>query len=320
MLVARRTPRSPETRMARNPHAHHVRPTRPKLPDPYRIRVGNQELIKVGAVHFDIGDPYRLAVTVSWPVFFAGLFVAEIVLNVVFALLYIAEPGSIANARPGHFGDAFFFSIETLATVGYGVLSPATTWGHVVSATEIMVGLAFTAIMTGLIFVRFSRPKPNVLFADNAVITPHDGQATLMVRLAYARTGLVVGAEAHAYVVMLRRSREGQTFRFPHELKLTRNRTPLFVLTWTLMHVIDEHSPLHGITAEELLAEDIRLIISIEAREHALARDFFEVKTYGADEILFGMTYADTIVTSNDGETRADIRRIHLVEPDGTGN
>ncbi len=306
--------------MARNPQAHHVRPSRPQLPDPYRIRVGNQELIKVGALHFDITDPYRLAVTVSWPVFFTGLFVAEILLNVFFALLYIAEPGSIANARPGHFGDAFFFSIETLATVGYGTLSPATTWGHLVSAAEIMVGLAFTAIMTGLIFVRFSRPKPNVLFADNAVITTHDGKPTLMVRLAYARTGLVVGAEAHLYVVLLQRSREGHTFRFPHELKLARGRTPLFVLTWTLMHVIDEHSPLHGLDAENLRAEDIRLTITVQAREHALARDFFEVKTYGASEILFGMSYADTIVTSNDGQTRADIRRIHLLEPDGTAN
>jgi inward rectifier potassium channel len=306
--------------MARKPHAPHVRPSRPKLPDPYRIRVGNQELIKVGTVRFDLSDPYRLAVTVSWPVFFAGLFVAELLLNVFFALLYIAEPGSIANARPGHFGDAFFFSIETLATVGYGVFAPATTWGHVVSAAEIMVGLAFTAIMTGLIFVRFSRAKPNVVFADNAVVTAHDGKTTLMIRLAYARAGLVVGAEAHVYVVLLQRSREGHTFRIPHDVKLVRNRTPLFVLTWTLMHVIDEHSPLHGLVGEDMLNDDIRLTVTIQAREHALARDIFEVKTYAANEILFGMTYADTIVTSNDGDTRADIRRIHMVEPDATAN
>ncbi len=298
------------------PHARHARPSQPPAPDPYRLRVGNRELVKVGALRFDITDPYRLAVTVSWPAFFAGLFVAEILLNVCFALLYLAQPGTIANAQPGSFGDAFFFSVETLATVGYGVLSPANTWGHLVSAAEIMVGLSFTAIMTGLIFVRFSRPKPNVLFADNAVITQHEGEPTLMIRVAYARTGLVVGAEAHAYAVVLQQSREGHTFRFPHELRLVRTRTPLFVLTWTLMHVIDEHSPLYGKTAEDLLAEDIRLTVTVQAREHALARDFFEVKTYGANEILFGMAYADTIVTTNDGATRADIRRIHLVEPD----
>ncbi len=303
--------------MASNPRR---RPARSAMPDPYRIRVGRQELIKVGAVHFDLTDPYRLAVTVSWPVFFAGMFAIEMLLNVVFALLYLAEPGAIAHARPGAFGDAFFFSIETLATVGYGVFAPATTWGHLVSAAEIMVGLAFTAVMTGLIFVRFSRPKPNVLFADNAVVTEHDGKATLMIRLAYARTGLVVGAEAHAYLVQLTRTREGRTFRFPHELRLVRARTPLFVLTWTLMHVIDEHSPLHAITREDLLAQDARLTVTVQAREHALARDFFEVKTYAANEILFGMAYADTIVEATDGTTRADIRRIHLVEPDGLAN
>ncbi len=306
--------------MAHDPHAHHARPIQPPMSDAYRLRAGNHELIKVGAVRFDITDPYRLAVTVSWPIFFLGLFVAEILLNVCFAMLYLAQPGSIANARPGSFGDAFFFSIETLATVGYGVLSPANTWGHLVTAAEIMVGLSFTAIMTGLIFVRFSRPKPNVLFADNAVITSHEGEPTLMIRVAYARTGLVVGAEAHAYAVLLQRSREGYTFRFPHELRLVRARTPLFVLTWTLMHVIDEHSPLYGKTAQDLLAEDIRLTVTVQAREHALARDFFEVKTYAANEILFGMAYADTIVTAGDGATRADIRRVHLVEPDGTSN
>lgn len=306
--------------MAEKPRTHRIHPNRTPLRDPYRIRVGNQELIKVGALRFDLRDPYRVAVIVSWPVFFAGLFVTEIALNVIFALLYIAEPGSIANARPGHFGDAFFFSIETLATVGYGVFSPATTWGHVVSAAEIMVGLAFTAIMTGLIFVRFSRPKPNVLFADNAVVTTHDGKPTLMIRLAYARTGLVVDAEAHVYAIVLNQTREGRTFRFPHELQLARARTPLFVLSWTLMHTIDEHSPLHGLAAEDLIAQDVRLTITIEAREHALTRDFFEVKSYGANEVLFGMAYADMIVNSGDGETRADIRRIHLVEPDGAVN
>jgi inward rectifier potassium channel len=120
--------------------------------------------------------------------------------------------------------------------------------------------------------------------------------------------------------VLLQRSREGHTFRIPHDVKLVRNRTPLFVLTWTLMHVIDEHSPLHGLVGEDMLNDDIRLTVTIQAREHALARDIFEVKTYAANEILFGMTYADTIVTSNDGDTRADIRRIHMVEPDATAN
>ncbi|MDE2333117.1 MAG: ATP-sensitive inward rectifier potassium channel 10 [Rhodospirillales bacterium] len=301
------------------PHRH-GRPGHTSAPDPYQIRVGERPLIKVGAAHFDLTDPYRLAVTVSWPVFFACMFAIEILVNVAFALLYLAQPGSIANARPGAFGDAFFFSIETLATVGYGVLAPATNWGHLVSAAEIMVGLTFTALMTGLIFVRFSRPKPNVLFADNAVITQHDGQPTLMIRLAYARTGLVVGAEAHVYFVHLTRSSEGRTFRLPHELRLVRSRTPLFVLTWTLMHVIDEHSPLHGMAREDLLDHDIRLTVTVQAREHALARDFFEVKTYAGSEILFGMAYMDTIMTAADGATRADIRRIHLVEPDGLAN
>lgn len=305
--------------MARKPHEPRIRPSRPSIPDPYHIRVGNRELITVSAGRLDLSDPYRLAVTASWPAFFAGMFVVEILLNVVFALLYMAEPGSVAHARPGSFADAFFFSIETLATVGYGVFAPATTWGHLVSAAEIMVGLTFTAIMTGLIFVRFSRPKPNVLFAESAVVTRHNGKPTLMIRLAYARPGLVVGARAHAHAVLRQATPEGRMFRIPHELRLERASTPLFVLSWTLMHTIDAASPLHGLTTEDLGADDIRLIVTIEARESALARDFHEVKIYGAADILFGMSYADLATIAPDGATRADIRRIHLVEPEQPG-
>lgn len=304
--------------MARPPRKLRIRPSKPSIPDPYHIRVGNRELITVSAGRLDLTDPYRVALTVSWPAFFAAMFAIEIVLNVVFALLYLAEPGTIANARPGSFADAFFFSIETLATVGYGVFAPATTWGHFVSAAEIMVGLTFTAIMTGLIFVRFSRPKPNVLFADNAVVTRNDGKPTLMIRLAYARPGLVVGAHAHAFAVLLQQTPEGRAFRIPYELKLQRARTPLFVVSWTLMHTIDEASPLHGLGTEDLRAADIRLIVTIEAHEQALSRDLYEVKIYGAGDILFGTAYVDIATVGRDGATRADIRRIHLVEPDRT--
>jgi inward rectifier potassium channel len=159
-----------------------------------RVSTGAPELIKRGASRYAFSDPYHLAVEMSWKEFalaFAGL---ELGINVVFALLYLARPGCVANMRPGSFSDAFFFSLETLATVGYGTMAPATLYGHAVSAIEIVCGMVFTAIMTGLLFVRFSKPRPRILFADQAVVTSHNCSPTLMVRIANGRMTLLTNA------------------------------------------------------------------------------------------------------------------------------
>jgi hypothetical protein len=139
-----------------------------------RVRVGAFEMTKKGALRYDFRDPYHLAVSLSWPGFLLMFVVCELAINILFASLYALQPGSVANAAPGSFADLFFFSLETLATVGYGAMSPATLYGHTVSAVEIISGLAFIAIMTGLTFVRFSRPRAKVLYADKAVVATYN--------------------------------------------------------------------------------------------------------------------------------------------------
>ena len=135
-----------------------------------RVRVGSYDFKKKGVSRFDLRDPYHLAVALTWPQFLASLLVIYLLVNLVFATLFWLSPGSVANARPYSFPDVFFFSIETLATVGYGQMYPATLYGHLVVAIEIMCGLTFTAILTGLTFVRFSRPRARLVFAPNPVV------------------------------------------------------------------------------------------------------------------------------------------------------
>ena len=143
------------------------------------------------------GRPFRPARPLSFgryallAAFFGLLLGVELTINLLFAGLYALAPGSIANARPGSLSDAFFFSIETLATVGYGVMAPGTLYGHVVSSVEILCGMTLTAVFTGLIFVRFSRPKANILFADRPVVTTHNGKPALMLRIGNGRLGLL---------------------------------------------------------------------------------------------------------------------------------
>jgi inward rectifier potassium channel len=156
-----------------------------------RVRLGSYEFRKKGISRFDLRDPYHLAIALTRPQFLAALLTLYLSVNLVFAVLYWAVPGSVANVRPHSLADTLFFSIETLATVGYGEMYPATLYGRVVAASEIVCGIAFTAILTGLTFVRFSRPRAKLIFAANPVVAMHNGKPTLMVRIGNGRVGVL---------------------------------------------------------------------------------------------------------------------------------
>jgi inward rectifier potassium channel len=286
---------------------------------PKPVPIGRPEygLAKLGVARFDLRDPYHLAVRLSWPAFTAAMLGLWLAINLGFAGLYVLGPGDIANARPGSFADAFFFSIETLATVGYGVMAPVTPYGHVISATEIVFGMAFTAIFTGLLFVRFSRPKAKILYSEDAVITTHNGRPALMLRLANGRLTMMNNAEARLFVLLAERTAEGTFFRRIHELRLQQPLLPLFVMPWTLIHVIDEASPLRDYDAEALAGADARLFLTIEARDYVLAASVQDVKDYSVQHIRFGMRFADAVSVDGDGHTTADLSRLSLLVPEG---
>ena len=281
------------------------------------VRVGAFELTKRGGTRYDWRDPYHIAVSLSWPGFAAFFVLAELTLNLLFAALYLLQPGSVANAKPGSIADAFFFSLETLATVGYGVMAPATLYGHIVSAVEIIVGMAFVAIMTGLTFVRFSRPRGKFLWANKAVVATHNGRPTLMIRLGNGRASMLTDARARLSVLIGERSAEGQFFRRIYDLKLTRETLQMFPLTWTLMHDIDEASPLHRFDAHSMREVDMRLIVSVDAHDRSLAAQVKDMKDYGVHDVAFGQRYADAVSIDEKGNTIADLDRISLLEPDG---
>lgn len=277
---------------------------------------GRAQIAKRGVSRFDLRDPYYIAIGMSTRWFALVSMTLYLATNAAFATLYYLSPGCIANARHGSFSDLFFFSVETLATVGYGNMAPATFYGHIVSSIEILVGMAFTAILTGLIFVRFSKPKSKIRFADHVVVTKYNGRATLMLRIGNARMGLLTSAAVQLSAMLPEKSQEGQSLRRIHELKLVRPRLPAFPLTWTLMHEIDEHSPLYGYDSARLKEVAARLFVVFEARDHALAATVYDVNDYSADEILFGMRYLDSISTDEHGTTVADLDKLSMIEPD----
>ncbi len=292
------------------------RKNRKKREPTMRVGAGAIELVKLGASRYAFSDPYHIAIELSWKGFALAFVGFELGINVVFALLYVASPGCVANMRPSSFSDAFFFSLETLATVGYGTMAPATLYGHAVSAVEIVCGMVFTAIMTGLLFVRFSKPRARILFADQAVVTSHNGSPVLMVRIANGRMTLLTNATVRLGVLLFEESAEGHSFRRVHDLALSNASLPLFALTWTVMHAIDEKSPLAGYDAEQLEEGDARLFLSIEARDHALGAAIYDMRIYTAVDVLFGMHYAEAVTLDDQRRPVADLTRLSLVEPD----
>jgi inward rectifier potassium channel len=280
---------------------------------------GVLQLEKVGVREFDFKDPYHLALTMTWPQFFVGLLVLYGVINCGFALLYYAAPGSVSNLSPGSFWDAFFFSIETLATVGYGNMAPITTYSHTVSAIEVFVGMILMATMTGLVFVRFSKPKAKLLFAHHAVVMRHKGVARLMIRLGNGRMNALNDASVRVTTLVNATAANGQKFRSMVDLRLTRADMPFFPLTWTLIHELTDDSPLAALRTLDktgLHASGMRLLVSITARDPALGAQVFANHAYGSEDIALDMRYADAITGTHENHSVADMRKISDMEPD----
>ena len=276
----------------------------------------NYSLTKRGVSNLDWADPYGMAVRLGWPRFLLVILGIYLLVTGIFALAYTLGPHSVANARPRVFSDHFFFSMETLATVGYGEMYPATFYGHCIASAEILTGVFFTAILTGLIFVRFSKPRAKFIFADHPVVTTHNGRSTLMLRVGNGRAAVLADARAKISVLLSEISAEGTSFRRTHEVALVRNIIPVFPLTWTLMHEIDEQSPLHGMDAARFLASDVRMFVSFEARDPDLAMVVHDLRDYAPADVLWGMRYADVISTDDEGRPEADMTKISEVETD----
>src|ERR1700689_646354 len=228
------------------------------------IRIGTREMESRGAPGGFWTDLYHRSMTVHWPGFFASAALIFIALNTVFGFLYWLGKDPIANVSPELPLplSLFYFSIETLATVGYGDMHPQTNYGHLIATVEIFTGMSFLAVMTGLIFARFSRPRSRFVLADYPVVAVQQGKPTLMIRIANARDNAISQATARLWLVREERMAEGDVVRRFHELILDRSEHPVFSLSWTLYHAIDDTSPLYRIDQEELAAADAALVLN----------------------------------------------------------
>jgi inward rectifier potassium channel len=278
---------------------------------PRVIRLGTREIITEGLQLPFWADISHRCMTASWPAFIAGAALVFVLFNAVFAVLYWIGDNPISNVPHGAYIDYLYFSIETLSTAGYGDMHPQTHYGHFIATVELFTGIFSMSLMTGLIFARFSRPSSRVLFANNAVISNHEGEPTLMVRFANERHNVISNATAKLWMLKNIVTAEGHPTRRFYELPLLRNESPAFALSWTLFHVIDERSPLYGLTADDMAASDTGLIVVVTGHDVVAAQTVHARKTYEHADILFGQRYVDVVQPSVDGRVRIDYGRFH---------
>ena len=278
--------------------------------------MGHREIETLGLKQGFWTDLYHRSMTVYWPVFFGSAALIFVILNAVFAVLYSLGEAPIANAPDNGPLGLFYFSIETLATVGYGDMHPQTNYGHLVATVEIFTGMCFLAVLTGLVFARFSRPRARFVFADHPVVTTRDGRPTLMIRMANARHNTISRANARLWVLRMERSMEGDQFRRFYELKVERSEHPMFMLSWTIFHVIDKESPLYEKTRADLTESDASLVLNVSGLDDASAQQLYARRVYAAHDIRWRHRYRDITSVSPEGRFLLDYTKFHDTVPD----
>jgi inward rectifier potassium channel len=275
------------------------------------IRFGNREIIAEGLSLSFWADISHRCMTASWPAFIAGAALVFLAFNAVFALFYWIGDQPVANVPGGAYIDYFYFSIETLSTAGYGDMHPQTHYGHLIATIELFTGIFSMSLMTGLIFARFARPNARLLFAENPVISNHEGKPTLMIRFVNERHNVIGNAAVRLWLLREIVSKEGQSQRRFYELPLVRNEHPALALSWTIYHVLDEDSPLHGLDAEDFRTIKLSLVVVVTGYDVVAAQTIHGRRTYDHTDIRFGRRYADILEDSEDGRIRINYGKFH---------
>jgi len=258
-------------------------------------------------------DLYHSLVTASWPGLIARIAFAFTIANLIFATGYYFDQG-IENVHSHDFIDMFFFSVQTMATIGYGKMEPVTLFSNILVSIEALTGLLALALMTGLVFSKFSRPTARIRFTRYAVIGPRDGVNSLMIRAANMRANRIFEASIHVVLARQEITAEGDTIRRLYDLETTRSRSAMFALSWTAVHQIVEGTPLFGVTRESVAASEPELIVSIVGLDETFSQTVHARHTFQLDEIIWGARFANVLVLHPDGSRSVDYDHFDDVE------
>jgi inward rectifier potassium channel len=260
---------------------------RRRPPEPFAVEVR-------GAKFSVAGDWYHLMLRAPWWVDVVAIAGAILFVNALFALAYL-RTGGIVGARPDSFADLFFFSVQTMATIGYGSMYPSTMSAHLLTTSEALVGIFVIAVATGIVFSKFSALRARVQFATHAVIAPMNGVPTLMFRIGHERSSRVIDALLRVVVTRTEHTREGVLMYRMYDLKLERERAPALSRSWTVMHCITPDSLLHGATPASCAVDEMEFTLTLSGVDEASGQMLHAGRTYTDAQIRWGARYADML-------------------------
>lgn len=279
-----------------------MRSTKPRQPQLLRRQAGIFTTTRDGAWFRHWREPYLLLLAVPWPLFLALLAGLYLLVNIAFAALYQLDPAGLGGrglVRAG-FEQSFFFSVQTLGSIGYGALYPKSTYVNLVVTAESLTGLIFIALSTGLAFARFSRSSVRIRFSELITVHSYNGLPTLSLRLANERQNTLLDARLQVFLAIDEQTSEGHVMRRMHPLPLLRDQSVAFLLTWTAMHPIDSKSPLHGLNPTQLAAAQAEVLVGFSGMDETLQRPVQARCSYPADRIHYGSCFVDMVEGAGD--------------------
>lgn len=305
--------------MSKSPSEDTAAPA-PAPPPPPRLgslvrRDGTLELKRIGLRSRILSDVYHRLLAMEWFRFLGVVLALYLIFNCLFACAYFLDPGGVENIRPGSFADCFYFSVQTMATIGYGKMVPLSFFSHALVTLESLFGLMCTALMTGLVFAKFSRPTARILFSRTAVICMRDGVPSFIFRVCNERGNQV--AEAQLTVVLFRSERtvEGELVRRFLDLPLQRQRSPMFALSWTAVHQIVPGSQLYGETAESLAQSDAEILVTMVGTDTTMSQTVHARHAYRMADVRWNERFVDIFGTDPTGQRFIDYRQFHNTTP-----
>jgi inward rectifier potassium channel len=260
-------------------------------------------------------DLYHLCLRISWPTFLLGLWCGYLLLNLLFSLLYIWEGWHVSGVEEGDFWAVYWFSVQTLSTIGYGGLSPTSWWSNLIATVESFAGLVMVAMGTGVMFARFARPTARIGFSETMVIHHRNGVPCLMFRMANERSSHIVEAQLQVSVLQEEHTQEGSHLRRFRPLELERERTPLFTLTWTVIHPLTPDSPLHGLSPENQAERLAAIVVTCTGIDDLFAQTVHARHLYTADQIRFNHQFEDILETDEQGHTTIHHAKLSQTQP-----
>lgn len=251
-------------------------------------------------------DLYHKTLRLSWPAFLSLMVLIYIWFNLIFAFAYRWSGAAISNVQPDYFWDYFSFSVQTSATIGYGFFAPVSPAAHVIVLLEAIVSLLYTGLTTGLIFTKFARASARISFCHHPIWTTYEGQPALMLRLANGRANMIMQATIKIILLKTFVTQEGLTLRRQLDLKLVRDNSAIFALPWTVIHMIDQDSPLYQMSCESFQATDAVFVVAVSGTDETFSHPVHAVKTYESKDIRSAKSFVDMVEM-----TAAKVRRVH---------